>query len=86
MNHADYDAHISMSEMPAPIDWPTVRRHPRTLGEAFPDERAPAIEHVKPVANELKDVLLALLLWVVVCMALGIFMAVIDAVRHWITT
>ena len=82
----EFDAHVALSEMPAPIDWPTVKRHPRTLGEAFPDERAPVIEHVKPVSNELKDVLLALLLWVVVCMALGFFMAVIDGIRQWWNT
>lgn len=26
------------------MSWPTTRRYPRTLAEAFPDVRAPAIE------------------------------------------
>ena len=83
MNHADWNAHVELSEMPAPIDWPTTKRHPRTLGEAFPDERAPAIERVKPVSSELKDILVAVLAWVVVCLALGFVMAVIDGIRTW---
>lgn len=81
MNHAD-DAQISMSEMPAPIDWPTTRRFHRTLGEAFPDERTQVVERVKPVSNELKDVLLALLLWVGACLVLGFVMSLIHAVKE----
>lgn len=83
MNSADYDAHVSMSEMPAPIDWPTVKRHPRTLAEAFPDERAPVVERVKPIATELKDVLAALFLWVVACLVLGFVMSLVHALKEF---
>lgn len=29
---------------PQPAGWPTTRRHPRSLSEAFADERAPSVE------------------------------------------
>jgi hypothetical protein len=58
------------------VSWPTTRRHPRSLAEAFPDERACAIEHHRalPVLDWVLGVLLA------VAVAIGLGIALVDFV------
>ena len=52
--------------------WPTTRRHPRSLAEAFPAEHAAAIERYRgPVpAQRLLGVLLAVVIGCLLAMAL----------------
>lgn len=47
---------------------PTTRRYPRTLAEAFPDVRAPAIERPRPIPrfDRIAGVALAIVLGVFV--------------------
>lgn len=52
--------------------WPTTRRHPRSMAEAFPRDHAPAITHYR---RRLAD-----LAWVVVCIASCIAIGVLIAI------
>lgn len=49
---------------------PTIRRYSRSLSEAFPDVRAPAVEVYRPVSHTLRDVLLAVVVGVLIAAAL----------------
>lgn len=49
---------------------PTTRTYPRSLSQAFADERACAVEVHRPVTNPLRDVLLAVLIGVAIAAAL----------------
>ena len=53
--------------------WPTVRVHPRTLAQAFADERACAVEHYR--RPPLLDRTLGIALAIAVAVALGTLLA-----------
>lgn len=54
-------------------DWPTTRRHPRSLAEAFPQDHANPIEHCPSARSWLWSdrVIAALLVCVIAAIALG---------------
>ena len=55
------------------MSWPTTRRHPRTLAEAFPDERARCTEgnpHRVTRAERVGDTLLAVVIGIVLALVL----------------
>lgn len=49
---------------------PTVRRFPRSMSEAFPDERAASVEIHRPASTAIRDVLLAIVIGVGIAAAL----------------
>ncbi len=52
------------------MSWPTTRRYARSLAEAFPDERACAIEHYRPPMGRWADLARAVVC-VLACAAIG---------------
>ncbi len=52
------------------MSWPTVRKHPRSLMEAFPRDHACAVEHYRPAMGRLPDLLRAVVC-VLACCAIG---------------
>lgn len=57
------------------MSYPTSRRFPRTLAEAFPRDHACAIEHYKPTNQRLQGYLRAAVGWLCV-VAIGVFCAI----------
>jgi hypothetical protein len=57
------------------VSFPTSRRYPRTLAEAFPRDHACAVEHYRPTNGRLHDLLRATVGWVCV-VAIGCFAAI----------
>lgn len=51
------------------MSWPTSRRHPRSLAEAFPRDHACAVEHYRPPMGRLGDFVRAVAL-ALCCIAL----------------
>ncbi len=43
------------------MSWPTTRRHPRSLAEAFPRDHACAVEHYRPPMGRLGDLVRAVI-------------------------
>ena len=56
------------------MSWPTTRRYARSLSEAFPDERACAVEHYRPPMGRLGDLLRAVIC-VLGCIAIAAMLA-----------
>jgi hypothetical protein len=56
------------------VSWPTTRRYARSLSEAFPDERACAVEHYRPPMGRLGDFLRAVIC-VLGCIAIAAMLA-----------
>jgi hypothetical protein len=63
---------MRLHPLPTSYGWPTTRRHPRSLAEAFPAEHAAAIERYRgPVpAQRILGVLLAVVIGCLGAMAL----------------
>ena len=51
------------------MSWPTTRRYPRSLAQAFPRDHACAVEHYRPPMGRLGDLLRAVVL-VLCCIAI----------------
>lgn len=57
------------------MSYPTSRRFPRTLAEAFPRDHACAVEHYRPTGGRLHDLLRAAVGWGCI-VAIGVFCAI----------
>lgn len=57
------------------MSFPTSRRFPRSLAEAFPRDHACAVEHYKPTNQRLQGFLFAAVGWACV-VAIGCFAAI----------
>lgn len=60
--------------MSAPVSWPTVRRYPRSLMEAFPRDHAHAVEHYRPPMGRVSDLARAVVC-VIAAIAIGALLA-----------
>jgi hypothetical protein len=56
------------------VSWPTTRRHPRTLAQAFPRDHACAVEHYRPPMGRLGDFVRAVIC-VLGCIAIAAMLA-----------
>lgn len=56
------------------MSWPTTRKHPRSLAQAFPRDYAHAVEHYRPPMGRLGDFVRAVVC-VLGCIAIGVMLA-----------